>query len=92
MLRLLTVISLLCAATAQAHASFSCNDHGAVVTLSDGAVYYMGKNCDAARKGGGKGKWWLTASAFAIEIEGEAAFLLPFEVDCETLPGCWYDS
>ncbi|MEM9105680.1 MAG: hypothetical protein AAGC96_08485 [Pseudomonadota bacterium] len=89
MLRFLTVVAIFWATTAQASANYSCNENGAVVTLSDGAVYYMGKNCDAARRGGGEGKWWLTASAFAIEIDGEAAFLLPFEVDCASLPACW---
>ncbi len=88
---LLAVMAMVCATAAQADANVTCNEHGAVVTLSDGAVYYLGKNCDAARKGGGTGKWWLTASAFAVGIDGRA-ILLPVEVDCDVLPACRYDN
>ena len=72
-----------------AHGSVQCNDHGAVVSLEDGTVYYLGKNCDAAQKGGGTGKWWLAASAFVVDIGGHPV-RLPFEVDCD-LPACWLD-
>lgn len=71
--------------------SFVCNENGAVVTLSNGTIYYLGKNCDAARKGGGTGKWWLTASAFAVDTDGQA-IRLPIEIDCPALPACWFDS
>ena len=65
--------------------------NGAIVTMPDGEVYYLGKDCDAVRKGGGTGKWWLTASAYAVDTDGQA-FLLPFEIDCPALPACWYDN
>ncbi len=67
--------------------SFECNANGAVVRLDDGTTYYLGKSCDAAREGGGQGRWWLTASAYAVEIDGQAR-RLPIEVDCESLPFC----
>ncbi|MEM6310927.1 MAG: hypothetical protein AAF754_12865 [Pseudomonadota bacterium] len=71
--------------------AFMCNENGAVVTLSNGNIYYLGKDCDAVRKDGGTGKWWLTASAFAVDTDGQA-ILLPIEIDCPSLPACWYDS
>ena len=83
-------IAILAATSAHA-ADYTCNDNGAVVTMPDGEVYYLGKDCDAVRKGGGTGKWWLTASAYAVDTDGQA-FLLPFEIDCPALPACWYDS
>lgn len=82
----LFLIALFAASAAQAAAGFQCNQHGAVVTLADGTVYYLGNKCDAAQKGGGTGKWWLAASFFAIEIDGQA-IRLPFEIDCD-LPFC----
>lgn len=81
----------LCVATAaHAHVGVMCNSHGAVVTLDDGTVFYLGKDCDAARKGGGSGRWYLAASAFVVEIGGRP-MRLPFEVDCD-LPACWHNS
>lgn len=89
-MRKLTAALLTCAATA-AHsgARVDCNAHGAVVTLANGTVYYMGKDCDAARKGGGTGKWWLAASAFVVQTDGQA-IRLPVELDCD-LPACWFE-
>ncbi|MEL6588166.1 MAG: hypothetical protein AAFY65_18375 [Pseudomonadota bacterium] len=82
--------AMLTCSAALANPGFVCNPNGAVVTLADGTVYYLGRRCDASRKGGGEGRWWLTASAFAVEIDGQAR-LLPFEVDCPDLPACWLD-
>ncbi len=90
MRKFLTLVAMLSVTAAHAQGSTLCNEHGAVVTLADGTVYYLGNNCDAARKGGGTGKWWLAASAFVVEINGQA-LRLPFEVDCN-LPFCSYDS
>ena len=67
-----------------------CNAHGAVVTVPGGPTYYMGRNCDAAQEGGGTGRWYLAASAFFIEIDGEA-IRLEQDIGCD-LPACWYDS
>ncbi len=82
----LVLIALFVTSAAQAAAGFQCNQHGAIVTLADGTVYYLGNKCDAAQKGGGTGKWWLAASAFVVEIDGYA-LRLPVEVDCD-LPFC----
>lgn len=65
-----------------------CNKHGAIITDQNGQRTYLGKNCDAYQPNIGSGSWWLTASAFAIEINGKAS-LLPYEVDCD-LPACWH--
>lgn len=78
---------LLMAGAAQAQSGFTCNRSGAVVTLEDGAVYYLGRSCDAAKKGGGTGRWYLTASFFVVEIAGQP-MRLPFEIDCD-MPACW---
>ncbi len=86
MLKTIFSLIVLTAVTAEASASVKCNEHGAVVTLEDGTVYYLGNSCDAARKGGGAGRWWLAASFFAVQIDGQA-IRLPFEVDCD-LPFC----
>jgi hypothetical protein len=88
MRRLVLLLTLSFASTAHAQARYDCNAHGAVVTMTDGTVYYMGKDCDAAQKGGGTGKWYLAASAFIIEINGKG-FRLPIEIDCD-LPACWF--
>lgn len=82
-----TLLAVCAASLAQAQSGVQCNQHGAVVTLSNGTIYYLGKTCDAAQKGGGTGRWYLAASAFVVEINGQAV-RLPFEVDCE-LPACW---
>ncbi|MGJ8534887.1 MAG: hypothetical protein ACSHYC_22070 [Alphaproteobacteria bacterium] len=65
-----------------------CNKHGAIITDPQGQKTYLGKNCDAYQPNVGSGRWWLTASAFAVEINGKAT-LLPVEVDCD-LPACWH--
>lgn len=83
----LALLTVCAASLAQAQSGVQCNQHGAVVTLDNGTVYYLGKTCDAAQKGGGTGRWYLAASAFVVEINGQG-FRLPFEVDCE-LPACW---
>lgn len=74
----------------QSFANVQCNQHGAVVTLDNGDTYYLGKNCDAAKKGGGEGRWWLAASGIGVGIEGEGAVLIGFDIDCD-LPACWLD-
>ena len=87
---LISVIAICSVTTANAQGTVHCNEHGAIVTIEDGAIYFLGKNCDAAQKGGGVGKWWLAASAYVVQI-GEQPKRLPFEVDCD-LPACWVDS
>jgi len=87
---LLSAIIIFSTTAVSAESNVQCNEHGAVVTMATETIYYLGKNCDAARQGGGTGRWWLTASAFAIEIDGQIK-LLPFDVDCD-LPACWFDS
>ena len=76
---------LLAATVAQANAEAECNEHGAIATLTDGTVLYLGKNCDAARKGGGMGIWWNAASFLGVEIDGKA-YMVTEEIDC--LPFC----
>lgn len=72
--------------------AISCNPNGAVVVLGPattepGATYYLGKDCDAARKGGGTGQWWYAASGFAVRI-GDSALRFGGDLDCPTLPYC----
>lgn len=86
---ILAAIVIFSAVAAQAADRYHCNAHGAVVTLADGTVYYLGKNCDAAQKGGGTGHWWLAASAYVVDIGGQPR-QLPIEIDCN-LPACWLD-
>jgi len=87
---LMKVFAISLATAVNAQSGFQCNEHGAIVTIADGTVYYLGKNCDAAQKGGGTGKWWLAASALVVDIGGQPV-RLPFEIDCD-LPACWLDS
>lgn len=77
----LTVVLAACVLAGPAAASehrkpaeidIACNEHGAIVTVGDDTTYYLGKQCDAARKDGGGGRWWFVASGFAIEINGRA--------------------
>lgn len=70
---------------AQAHAAVTCNAHGAVVTATDGTVFYLGRNCDAAIEGGGTGIWFNAASFLAVHIDGQG-YRITEEVDC--LPFC----
>ena len=88
-MRLLSVICAICAVTlAQAQeAPVRCNEHGAVVSLGDGTVYYLGKSCDAAEEGGGTGTWFLSASALVVDIDDRLR-RLEFDIDCD-LPACW---
>jgi hypothetical protein len=69
----------------QAAAAVECNEHGAVVTLTDGTVFYLGSNCDAERKGGGSGYWFNAGSFLAVNIDGNSYRVIE-EVDC--LPFC----
>lgn len=80
---------LMMLAVQPAHASVACNEHGAVVTLDSGDVYYLGKTCDAARPGGASGRWWLSASAYVVAIDGQF-IRIPFDIDCD-LPYCVAD-
>ncbi|MGB7243677.1 MAG: hypothetical protein WBC93_16540 [Sulfitobacter sp.] len=82
----LTILAIFSASTAFADFSIKCNKHGAVMTTTDGATYYLGKTCEAAKKAGGTGRWWYAASAFIVEIDGES-IRYPFEIDCD-VPYC----
>ncbi|MEL6463769.1 MAG: hypothetical protein AAFQ58_02275 [Pseudomonadota bacterium] len=84
---ILTLIFILACSIAQA-ASVTCNENGAVVRLTDGTIYYLGKSCDAASADGRTGTWWLSASAYVVSIDGNAR-RLPVEPDCPALPACW---
>lgn len=87
-MRNVCVLSLVLSVMAsQAAASYQCNAHGAVVTADNGQTYYVGRSCDAAKEGGGEGRWWFTASAMAVEINGTVEALIRFDVECD-LPYC----
>lgn len=81
------ILGLIIAATTlvPAHAGYVCNAHGAVVTEEHGLVFYLGKNCDAAIKGGGSGHWFNSASFLAVFIDGKG-YMVTQEIDC--LPFC----
>ena len=95
----LAVLAMLIAAPAGADdpdappdLSVSCNANGAVVvlgpnTVEPGATYYLGKDCDAFRRGMGTGRWWYAGSAFVVALDGR---LLRFtgELQCRALPYC----
>ncbi|MGJ8534892.1 MAG: hypothetical protein ACSHYC_22100 [Alphaproteobacteria bacterium] len=85
MQKLIVICAILAATTTQANANAKCNEHGAIVTQTDGTVLYLSKNCDAARKGGGTGKWWNAASFLGVKIDGQA-YMVTEEIDC--LPFC----
>jgi len=70
-----------------ADTTIKCNENGAVVTSASGSVYYLGKSCDAARKGGGTGKWWFAAAAFIVQIDGEQGVRFSQEMICD-IPYC----
>lgn len=81
-MRKLILTTVLLAATAgQAGAAVSCNKNGAVVARADGVVLYLGKSCDAARKGGGTGNWWNAASFLGVMIDGKT-YMVKEEIDC----------
>lgn len=87
MRKLILICALFAATSAQAGETVKCNEHGAVVTLEDGTILYLGKNCDAARKGGGTGNWWNAASFLGVEIDGKAYMVAEGSgIDC--LPYC----
>lgn len=86
----ITTSILLCLMATQALANVQCNENGAVVTVESGEVYYLGNSCDAAKKSGGVGKWWLSASWIAVEINGTVEATIEFDVECD-LPTCWLD-
>ena len=86
MKRLSLALATVSATTAHADFNIQCNRHGAVMTTSNGEIYYLGKNCDAAKKSGGSGRWWFAASALIVEINGEG-FRYPFDINCD-LPYC----
>lgn len=65
----------------------SCNKNGMVVDVSDGRTYYLGKNCDAARKGGGTGKWFSAPLGVVINLGNEAPRFEAYEW-CPALPEC----
>ena len=50
--------------------SFTCNEHGAVVTVANGPTYYLGNACGAYQPGVGEGRWWYAASGFVVDIGG----------------------
>lgn len=66
--------------------SVDCNENGAIVTVAGGPTYYLGKECDALLLNVGEGRWWHTASAFVVEINGQAVNF-DGELDCD-LPRC----
>jgi hypothetical protein len=80
---------LVCAfvsiAVSQATASAVCNENGAIITLADTTVLYLGKNCDAARGDGSTGFWFNSASFLAVHID-DYAYRVTDEVSC--LPFC----
>ena len=93
MKNLFAVAGLLAATSASADLhntpadiKITCNQHGAIVDAQDGSTYYLGKQCDAARKGGGTGKWWFAAAAFLIEIDGQT-MRFANELSCD-VPYC----
>jgi hypothetical protein len=85
MTRLIFCLLLAVSTPAVASDGVQCNANGAVVTLPDGTVYYLGKSCDAARKGGGTGVWFHAASFLGISIDGEIVEQIHFDVDCPSL-------
>lgn len=84
-MKTIIVICILLAATIATASAAKCNQHGAVVTLKNGTVLYLGKNCDATLKDGGTGKWWNAASFLGVKIDGKA-YMVKEEIDC--LPFC----
>jgi len=70
-----------------AQASWTCNEHGAVVTQSDGTVLYMGKNCDVVRKGGGSG-YWFNAASFLAVVVGDQTYQVAVGSGIDCLPFC----
>ncbi len=77
--------AVLAATAGPVSAAGKCNKHGAVVEQSHGIVLYLGKSCDATRKGGGTGKWWNAASFLGVMI-GDDTYMVREEFDC--LPFC----
>ena len=71
MRRICTLFLVTALATAAQAETITCNANGAVVTYANGTTLYLGKSCDAARKGGGTGYWFNAASFLAVFIEGE---------------------
>ncbi len=87
MRKIILLAALVVATSAQAEEIVKCNEHGASVTLTDGTVLYLGKQCDAAREGGGAGYWWNAASFLGVEIDGKAYMVAEGRgIDC--LPFC----
>lgn len=84
---LLLIGGLFAGSFAQASEIVRCNQHGAVVTLEDGTVLYLGNNCDAARKGGGSGRWWNAASFIGVQI-GDRAYMVAEGSGIDCLPYC----
>ena len=85
----LSILILSALPITQAAADVACNAHGAVVTMDDGTKLYLGKDCDAARDGGGEGRWWNTASFLAVRI-GDTSYMVREDVPC--VPFCAYPS
>lgn len=53
MRKIILLATLVIATSVQAEEIAKCNEHGALVTLTDCTVLYLGKQCDATREGGG---------------------------------------
>ena len=70
----------------QANIAIDCNEHGAVLNLENGGKIYLGKKCDAYQPEVGSGRWWFAASAFLVEINGQATRYAN-ELDCD-VPYC----
>ncbi len=69
--------------------SIACNKNGAVISLQDRSKVYLGNQCDAHRPGVGHGGWWLSASAFLVEIDGQTTSYAN-DFSCQALPYCDY--
>jgi len=72
-----------------ANISVACNRNGAVISLPDRSKVYLGNQCDAYKPGAGHGGWWLAASAFLVEINGQTTRYAN-DLSCDTLSYCQY--
>jgi len=79
-------LALAATSSAAMAETVACNANGAVVTREDGTVFYLGKSCDAAIKGGGTGHWFNAASFLAVIIgpnmENSQAYQIFTEIPC----------
>ena len=80
------VLAMLATSSNAMAETVACNPNGAVVTREDGTVFYLGKSCDAAIKGGGTGHWFNAASFLAVIIgpdrENSQGYQIFAEIPC----------